>query len=212
MLMYDVIIPALNEQETIGQIVREFRKHPRIREVNVMVDGETTDDTYSVALNAGAVVYRLLGVTGKGQLIRWGLTTIVTEYVVLSDADYTGLNHHTITLLAPQYRPMRQMRIVVPKTPTKKEWRDSKFPIEFNHTAWAWNSGLRSFPTDLAYGIEFHGYLTETQLNKAAKEREYEVSLIPEASLHAPLRFTQKRMEAMEADRQWGLKNGVFDV
>lgn len=56
----DVIIPALNEEATVGHVVRALRQQaeqhgPRIRQI-VVVDNASTDSTAVVASAAGAVV------------------------------------------------------------------------------------------------------------------------------------------------------------
>lgn len=56
----DVIIPALNEEATVGHVVRALRQQaeqhgPRIRQI-VVVDNASTDSTAVVARAAGAVV------------------------------------------------------------------------------------------------------------------------------------------------------------
>lgn len=59
-LVVDVIIPALNEEATVGHVVRALRQQaeqhgPRIRQI-VVVDNASTDSTAVVASAAGAVV------------------------------------------------------------------------------------------------------------------------------------------------------------
>ena len=59
-LLVDVIIPALNEEATVGHVVRALRdqaqKHgPALRQI-IVVDNGSTDSTAVVAKTAGAVV------------------------------------------------------------------------------------------------------------------------------------------------------------
>jgi glycosyltransferase involved in cell wall biosynthesis len=42
--MVTVIIPAYNEEETIGDVVKEVMGHPLVTEV-IVVDDESTDET-----------------------------------------------------------------------------------------------------------------------------------------------------------------------
>lgn len=208
----DVIIPCLNEEKTIAEIVYQLTRYPLIGNVHVMVDDNTNDHTQFIAENAGAHAHRLVGITGKGQLVAWGKVFIETERVILCDGDYTGMNHHAISLVVARNSPAKAMRIVAPAMPTKTNWSKEGLPIPFNPSAWCMNSGFRSLPVSLLKEIEQpHGYLLETQLNKAARALGYPIEMIVEPSLHTPLRFTKERMEKMEADRLWGLANGVFD-
>ena len=65
----EAIIPTLNEQYTIGEVLRGTWKHvDRI----LVIDGYSTDDTASVAEKYGAVVVYQNG-SGKGQAVREAL-------------------------------------------------------------------------------------------------------------------------------------------
>lgn len=204
----EVIIPALNEEKTIYNIVHTFKAHQRIGNVIVMIDDKTNDNTESEARLAGAETLRLNGITGKGQLIRWGTVGMDEERVILSDGDYTRINKHVVEMVAsPQ---VTGMRVIVPRFPGAARWNASGFPAPFHATAWAVNSGLRNVPFKLIEGQVLHGFLTETQLNKKAQEEGIEIELIQVDSLIAPLRFTDARLNAMEDDRKWGIAHGVL--
>jgi hypothetical protein len=83
-------------------------------------------------------------------------------------------------------------------------------PFPFNPTAWGVNSGLRSFPKFLVADITLHGYLVETQLNQEARKQGIVIEYLSESALVQPLRFSERRLEAMEEDRAWGVANGVL--
>lgn len=206
----EVIIPALNEEKTIYNIVHTFKAHQRIGNVIVMIDDKTNDNTESEARLAGAETLRLNGITGKGQLIRWGTVGMDEERVILSDGDYTRINKHVVEMVSsPQ---VTGMRVIVPRFPGVARWNASGFPAPFDATAWAVNSGLRNVPFKLIEGQVLHGYLTETQLNKKAQEEGIQIELIQVDSLIAPLRFTDARLNAMEDDRKWGFEHGVLQA
>jgi len=82
-----VIVPALNEQETIYQVVSEIRA----QQFDVLViDDGSTDDTASRAELAGATVLRLPLNLGVGGALRAGFRFAVDNYyaaVVQIDAD-----------------------------------------------------------------------------------------------------------------------------
>lgn len=211
--MIDVVIPARNEWETIGNIVKRFADHPMIGSVFVMIDDDTTDDTQEVAEIMGAVTTRMSGITGKGQLLKWGLTQVETSRVIFSDADYVRMPRYAIDLLTSRMAD-GNMRVIVPRLPTQIAWKATEIGqrIPLDRGAWSWNSGLRSFPTHMAAGLDLHGYLTETQLNTAAREMHVYPEFLYCPSLVSPLRFGKQRMDEMERDRQWGLVNGVFNL
>ena len=81
-----VLIPTLNEAETIGDVVEGFFEQGF---TNVLVvDGDSTDDTPSIAEANGARVVTQRG-SGKGQAVREALEIIEAEYVILVDGDGT---------------------------------------------------------------------------------------------------------------------------
>lgn len=208
---YTVIIPALNEEQTIENIIRVFKGLPSITDIHVMVDDRTTDRTQEIANYAGAATWRMVGVQGKGELVEFGLTMVHTENVILSDADYTRFPSNVTYLLAP-ITLGKEMRIIVPRIPGPAQWEISGFPYPFDLFAWGMMSGLRSFPMEMLKDTTgFHGYLLENQLNQAAERQGYAISRMLENGVVAPLRFTEARMEALKADLQWGRENGVLD-
>ena len=60
------IIPAYNEEGTIGKIVSVVRQIDEIKEIIVVSDG-SEDNTAEVARQAGARVIELVENTGKGE-------------------------------------------------------------------------------------------------------------------------------------------------
>ena len=79
-----VLLPALNEGETIGSVVEGFREQGFS---NVLVvDGNSEDTTREVASIHGARVITQSG-EGKGQAVREALSRIDTDYVLMADGD-----------------------------------------------------------------------------------------------------------------------------
>jgi dolichol-phosphate mannosyltransferase len=82
-----VLVPTLDEGETIGDVVRDFRGAGY--ENVLVIDGGSTDDTQAVAREAGARVVEQSG-AGKGQAVREAVREHVdTEYVLMLDGDGT---------------------------------------------------------------------------------------------------------------------------
>ena len=93
-----VLIPTLNEEETIGQVVADFRA---LGFENILVvDGHSTDGTAQEAKNAGAKVVVQSG-QGKGQAMKEAFGMIEEEFVVLIDGDGTYLPSEVHLLLDP---------------------------------------------------------------------------------------------------------------
>jgi len=82
-----VLLPAMNEAETVARVVADFRDAGF---GNVLVvDGGSTDETRSIAREAGARVVEQSG-RGKGQALREGVRDHVeAPYVLMADADAT---------------------------------------------------------------------------------------------------------------------------
>ena len=88
--MVSVIIPAFNEEQTIGQVLAALRALPLEKQIIVVNDG-STDGTYTVLQELRAT-YELTVVQcqenrGKGFAIRSGLPHVKGEVVVIQDAD-----------------------------------------------------------------------------------------------------------------------------
>ncbi|HEY9204889.1 MAG TPA: glycosyltransferase, partial [Candidatus Methanoperedens sp.] len=93
-----VLIPTLNEDKTIGGLVREFKS---LGYSNILViDGHSVDDTVKIAENAGAKVIIQSG-TGKGQAIKQAFQLATSKYVVLIDGDGTYLPEEIEKILEP---------------------------------------------------------------------------------------------------------------
>ena len=69
--MISVIIPALNEESTIGQVVKLAKTAPRVTEV-IVVDDKSLDKTVDEAKRAGATVITSTKL-GKGASMRDGV-------------------------------------------------------------------------------------------------------------------------------------------
>jgi len=100
-----VIIPACNEEKTIGQVISQIPNHfsPSISKI-VVVDAGTTDNTAAVAQASGAKVLNLGSRRGLAEAFRAGLKEALKEsadIIVTIDAD-------------GQYSPKDVPRIVAP--------------------------------------------------------------------------------------------------
>jgi phosphoserine phosphatase len=87
--MISVIIPVLNESETIGSVVTFARRCPFVSEVIVVDDG-SLDDTPRLAAEAGARVITST-LLGKGVSMEDGLWAAQNEIVAYLDGDLLGL-------------------------------------------------------------------------------------------------------------------------
>lgn len=85
-----VILPCFNEEDSIGELVKQIRSHSSVDEVWVVDDG-STDKTAERAEAAGAKVARHPYNLGNGAAVKTGVRRATGEIVVLMDGD--GQHH-----------------------------------------------------------------------------------------------------------------------
>ncbi len=96
--MLSVIIPALNEEKTIGQVIRFCFSEPAVSQV-IVVDDRSEDDTISIAKAAGAEVI-VSAARGKGISMKEGIEAASNEFIVFLDADIDPYPEKSISNLA----------------------------------------------------------------------------------------------------------------
>ena len=93
-----ILIPTLNEEESIGEVISEFKK---LGFTNIFViDGHSTDATREIAEREGARVVVQKG-KGKGTAVRQAFDLIEDDVIVMIDGDGTYSPAEVSTLLAP---------------------------------------------------------------------------------------------------------------
>jgi glucosyl-3-phosphoglycerate synthase len=95
--MLTVIIPALNEQNTISSVVGFCLRHPLVNEV-IVVDDKSEDKTVEKAKEAGAKVITS-EVRGKGISMKDGIANATNEILIFLDGDIDPYPDGTITSL-----------------------------------------------------------------------------------------------------------------
>ena len=108
-----VVLPALNEQTTVGRIVERIRRdlveRHRLVDELVVVDSGSSDATIEVAKSAGATVVRREDVLpefevrpGKGEVLWRSLAATTGDVVVFIDSDLRDFTSSFVTgLLGP---------------------------------------------------------------------------------------------------------------
>ena len=92
--MVSVIIPALNEQDTISNVVRFCLSNPHVTEV-IVVDDKSIDETVARAKAAGATVITSTKL-GKGTSMKDGILYAKNDVLVFIDGDIDPYPPNTI--------------------------------------------------------------------------------------------------------------------
>jgi glucosyl-3-phosphoglycerate synthase len=112
-LTTSLVVPARNEAATVGEVVGRVREAlmgtTALLDEIVVIDSDSTDDTYTVATEAGAVVHRSheirpeLGThAGKGEAMWKSLFVTRGDLIVFMDADLVDWDTHFVPgLLGP---------------------------------------------------------------------------------------------------------------
>lgn len=94
-----VLIPCYNEQKTIVKVIQDFRKE--LPDANIYVfDNNSTDDSYELAVNAGAIVIKEKK-QGKGFVVAAMLQKVQADYYIMVDGDDTYSAEYAHALLEP---------------------------------------------------------------------------------------------------------------
>lgn len=105
------VIPAYNEERTVGDVVATIKKVKSIHEIIVVSDG-SRDRTALVARKLGVKVVEHRKNKGKGAAIKSGLDVCSGDIVLFLDADLIGLRPlHVESLLEPVINSTADMTI-----------------------------------------------------------------------------------------------------
>ncbi|GAA4708590.1 glucosyl-3-phosphoglycerate synthase [Nocardioides conyzicola] len=108
-----LVVPARNEAATVGDVVAQVRlalvETVQLVDEIVVIDSDSTDETYAVATDAGATVHRSVEIRpdlgtrpGKGEAMWKSLFVTAGELVVFMDADLVDWDTHFVPgLLGP---------------------------------------------------------------------------------------------------------------
>jgi glycosyltransferase (TIGR04182 family) len=101
-----ILIPTLNEDLTIGELIREFREsgYNHI----LVIDGNSTDDTVKISRESGASVSTQSG-KGKGNAIIEAFKIIEQPYILMLDGDGTYSPKDAEKMLTPLFSGFDQV-------------------------------------------------------------------------------------------------------
>lgn len=107
------IIPAYNEEKTIGNVISSALKVELLSEIIVVNDG-SSDKTLDIAQKYNVKIINLKENLGKGGALRKGVNFTDSDVILFLDADLIGLNpSHINSLLLPVLKEEVDMTIGV---------------------------------------------------------------------------------------------------
>jgi glycosyltransferase involved in cell wall biosynthesis len=169
-VLISVVIPAYNEEKTVGNVLNVLRDIAAINEIIVVSDG-STDGTAAVSRKAGARVIELPQNMGKGAAIKKGFNETSGEIVLLFDADLIGLKpDHVIRLLKPVAGNAAGMTVGV--------FSSGRLPTYLAQKISPFLSGQRAVRREILENIsdiEDAGYGVEIALTKFARKENIKV-------------------------------------
>lgn len=162
------VIPARNEEQTIGAVVRAARAASGIDQV-LVVDNASWDRTAQVAAENGARVVTE-DVVGKGEAMRAGVAATDAETIVFLDADLVGLRPDHVEALVQAVRDGAAMACGLFD-------RGRVLNPVFQHVlpALTGERALRRELFDALTPADASGYRIEAALNSLAKDRDLPV-------------------------------------
>jgi len=195
------IIPAFDEERTIGEVVCAVKRCAFVDEVIVVSDG-SRDGTVETARRQGAHVLALLENQGKGGAIAAGLGATDAEVILLLDGDLVGLTtEHARDLLQPVLMGTAEVSI----GQITRDFIQTLFPIL---------SGQRALRRSVLEGVselENTGFGMEAALNRHLKTSGLRTCTVPLGGLthvskqekHGLLRGYADKMKATWQIAKW---------
>jgi len=168
-----VVIPALNEEHTIAEIVRTAKTVELVDEIIVVSDG-SIDNTPSIAVSCGAKVIVFPENRGKGAAIKAGVENCSGDIILLMDADLIGIKpHHIKNLLMPVIKNDADMTIGV--------FRHGRLATDLAHRISPYLSGQRALKREILNeinSIAAAGYGIEIALTRYVEKNNIRVSKV----------------------------------
>lgn len=167
------IVPAYNEEQTVGDVVRCLKASPLIAEVIVVSDG-SNDQTAIRAKEAGAIVVELKENVGKGGAMKEGTAHTDADIFLFIDADLVGLTqNHISTLLEPVLNYQAEMTVGV--------FEDGRLATDLAQKIAPFLSGQRAIRQELFKSIpeiEHSRYGVEMSLSRYADKHNVRVKMV----------------------------------
>lgn len=168
------IVPAYNEEQTIGPVIEALLECRRVEEIIVVSDG-SDDRTAEVARRYPVKVLELEQNVGKGGAMKAGVNETNCEVLLFVDADLVGLHtEHIEALLEPVLSGRTAMSIGV-----FSEGRRSTDLAQKLAPALSGQRAVRKDLFDQVPNLEHSGYGVEIALTQYAERHNVEIVRVP---------------------------------
>lgn len=190
------IVPAYNEEITIGDILKILLNSSEIDEVIVVDDG-SDDETAEISKKLGAKVVGLKENRGKGSAMGEGLRHTTAEIVLFLDADLIGFKKEYIPQII---RPVLKREAVMCVGIRKRLWGLPRFFVRVDPLlAISGIRALRRFVFERIPPKFIKGFGVETALNYYCKVKKL------------PVRYIElKNIKQLAKEEKWGWVTGFF--
>jgi len=183
-----ILIPTLNEEPTIGTLVRQF-KQLGYSDI-LVIDGHSTDRTRDIASASGATVQIQVG-KGKGDAFIQSLKYLTKKYVILIDGDGTYDPQDAEALLFPLLNGYDQSlgnRLIKANYPAFSQLnltgnRILNWLFKIGHGRYLYDilTGYRAFTLESLLRMRLYekGFGIETEVSSEAVRNNDQVAVIP---------------------------------
>lgn len=184
-----VILPAYNEEETIADTIREFKKE--IPEAEIVVCNNASKDRTSEIAEAEGATVLFQGEKGKGAALRKAFGETVADIYVMADADMTyparDLKRmienveNGADLVIGDRRASYMDRAASPLKKAGNSLIPCLFSIVYHCPSYDVLSGGRVLSGKFARAFPFseNGFTTEMEMNAFAVRNRYRIDSVP---------------------------------
>gem|GEM_PF-403021 len=167
------VIPAFNEEKTLGDVIAVVRDVPAVDRIFVISDG-STDRTAAIARERGATCIELVENVGKGGALKAGIDQADADVYLFLDADLIGLTAtHVRALLQPVLQGHAQMSLGI--------LEKGRVATDLAHAVAPYLSGQRAVTRQVLQGLsgmETSRYGIEVAINRHLKKHRVEVCTV----------------------------------
>lgn len=167
------VIPAYNEEKTIGNVIECVKKVELIDEIIVVSDG-SVDETANISRNLDVRTIDLKQNKGKGAALVTGIENSDGDILIFMDADLIGLNEkHIENLLLPIIRNETDMTIGL--------FKNGRLVTDIAQKVAPYLSGQRALKRNIIQDIDkldMTRYGIEVAITKLAGKKHYRYNTI----------------------------------